>query len=298
MKYLYNEKEILRYVNVAMFIFFLIYIVVLANKLGIEYVIREALTEAVVILSIGEAFVLCFWYPDEVRRKKALAEGIFYNGRIVDVSRKRTKHIITNTQYIYTITVEFYENGKNKTVELGEYAFDPSEYLPDNRKCKVYTYKGKYYFEKFVFQKKNKIEEKVEDYELLRKRVEQLRDSKYSIKEIETMTKDEAYDIAREITLLATTKSKECLYYLPLVFFRIEQPYGLLFLEVHIESKKSYNGVDFDVSDEVSKFMETRIICDIYPKEQFINDLKEMVKIVLESRANKLKVLDVIVVLK
>lgn len=299
MKYLYNRKEILRYINIVMFLFFLVYIVSLSANTSLNYVINKALIGVLLVLVICEVVVLCIWYPDEVKRKKALVKGEVFEGTISDVRHKRTKYLITRNLYIYTIIVEFGKNGENTIVEFGEYSNNPSDYIPYDRKCKVYAYKGKYYIEKFKLHKREQSIKVDNEYHTLSEKEKRslIKNIKYPIEEIEKMSVNEAFNATSERIQLAGTISKERLYFLP-YFFRTFKPYSLLFLEVRIESKKAYGGFDFDISEEVQKFMNIRIICDDYSKVQFVYDMKEMIKAIIDRQNKKIKVKDIIIVIK
>lgn len=310
MKTLYTEQEKVRYLNVLVFGIFILYAMMDIYYDGLYIMITKNLIVFIKFFSVIEIILLCIWYPKEYRKKEAQKKGQIFEGRITDIQFKKRTHIgLARTSHIYTMTVECNIHGDKKIIELGNYMENPRDYVPKDYKCKVFYYKGKCYLENFTLRKKTAQNRKEKDYEEEDKIFLKVLYGEFDNKDISTFLKypieklknitarSERLEAILERDRFAPVRSKKYIITQSLVF-SCPIPYFCLFVEVHMKSKKSYNGFDFDLDAKVQQFMELNPICDNYSEEEFVEDLTELVKKEMLSKDNRIEIENVYVVLK
>lgn len=309
MKTLYTEQEKVRYLNVLVFGIFILYAMLDIYYDGLYIMITKNLIVFIQVFGIIEIILLCIWYPKEYRKKEAQKKGQVFEGRITDIKFKKRTHIgLARTLHIYTMTVECNIDGDKKIIELGNYIENPRDYVSKDYRCKVFYYKGKCYLENFSLRKetvqnrKEKAGEE-EDTNYLKALYGEFDNKdisallKYPIGKLKNITESEILEAMLERERFTPVRSKKYIITRGLVFL-YPIPYFCLFVEVHIKSKESYNGLDFDLDAKVRQFMEANPICDTYREEEFVADLTKLVKKEMLFIDNRIQIENVYVVLK
>lgn len=217
MKYLYNDKELLRYGNIIAFIFFCTYIVGYAINTSVIYMISNGFVQGFIVWIVVEILLLCIWYPDEIRRKNAFKNGEVIEGIIIATPyKKRERFILSRNPNGYTIVVELEINGAKKSLEFGEYSINPDDYVPLNHKCNIYVYKNRFYLERLKSHKRakntvSKISNTTEYHVPSKKEMEYMvHNIKYPIEEIKELDIGKTTEAAIERQKLSMIRSKKC----------------------------------------------------------------------------------------
>lgn len=303
MKTLYTEKEKYRYVNMLILVFFILFSLIALVKVHVNY--KKILPVQCIIFGILECICFLIWYPAECRRKKAIQCGQIYEGRVNNIEIKPRKNTgLANTSHIYVIKIECKINGERMHFELGDYTENPFDYVRINSRCNVYVYKGKYYFERFELRDKSHGNSTEEKDELLDKAMMRKLDNKdisqfmkYPIDKLIDLPGDERLEPMMERFTLALVKSKKYII-IPPSLFNTPVPYMVVYVEVHMKSKKSYSQIDFDLNSKVQCFTQENPINDMYTDEEFIADMKKMVEKAILDVDGRILIEKIYVVLK
>ncbi|MBP3338647.1 MAG: hypothetical protein J6L69_04525 [Lachnospiraceae bacterium] len=159
MKKCETEKEyakgiscVLTIAGVPLMIFFIFSILSADLNIGDKVGIIAVFT---VIFLIMEIVYLLMWYPYLSRKKKALALGKVYDGKIISINyRKKAKWLVLRHTNYFTLTVQYKDKIVKKFNE-DVYIGGPMHYIPRNKECKVYEYRGKVYMQEFPYIEKN-----------------------------------------------------------------------------------------------------------------------------------------------
>lgn len=301
MKTLYTEREKLRYLNVFVFIIFILYVIMDIYYDGFYTMVTKNLLIFIEVFGIIEVIILSIWYPNEYKKKRAKKNGQVYEGRITDIQlKKRTGNSLSRISHIYTMTVECNIEGNRIIMEIGNYMENPMDYVPKDYKCKVFYYKGKCYLEDFFLRDKNAANSeqreidnenqiciKALDGELDNEDISGL--IKYPIEKLKDIQDNEKLKVILERDSLFAVRSKNIILTRTLVF-SAPIPHFCCFVEVHIKSRRAYNSSDFDLNAKIKEFMDMKPISDTYSDEEFISECIELVKSQMISKDNEIEI--------
>lgn len=122
---------------------------------------KEALFIINCIIIVIIILVFIYHYFESNNRKKALKYGVACNAYIKGIYKQKSSNIgnvpITSGYWIML-------SCQGKDIKIGRYITNPSDFLPENKKCKVYYYRSKYYIEELYKREKISSEEAVRKY--------------------------------------------------------------------------------------------------------------------------------------
>lgn len=245
MERLYTERQQTRYINILLILIFIAFVFCYIDAHGISDRMIMDMLFGFIIFSIAEIGVLYIWYPNEYKKKIAMEKGDVYTAKIKNIEfRHRTGIHLVRRSYVYVMQIECEINGTKKIWELGNYIDNPETYIPEDHKCKVYVYDGRYYVQDFYRKNIKNVEKTESDMEITdiiigkydNKPLNEL--LKYAIEEIPYLDKEQLREARDEREKFSAVRSKTYLI-IPTMIFLGNGPYMWMYVEVHMNSKKN-----------------------------------------------------------
>lgn len=303
MERLYTEKEKTRYLNVLCIFIFLGAVAIDIFYYGINSLFIQDFVLFFIIFIFVELVLLIIWYPSEYMKRIALKKGNMYCAKIKDIKVRDRKGIsLVRQTYTYTIIFECEIDGQIKIWEQGNYVDNPREYIPNDYKCKAYFYRKKVYVEDFF---KNISRHKQESYEqdymnvlygkFDNKEINSV--LKYSIEEIPFVNKNQLWEAVEERETYWMINSKRYIIVRP-VFFMCPIPYKVVFVEVHIRSRKFHRAIDFSLFEKISQYVNTIATKTDLSKEEHIYNITKIVHNEIVSKDKKIDIEQIYVVIR
>lgn len=284
MEKLKKKYEYYKYLNIILLVVCVIWLMVFLAVYGICMEIYQVLLPFLVL----EIVVLLMWYPRVYQKERAKKSGTVYQGKITDVVVKdREPKGLYGKRYMYAILVEIERNGAVIKWEDVGYEENPFDYIPHNRSCKVYQYKGKYFLEDFYKGGHVKADEPKSGLE-------------YTMEMLPFLNHKEAMKAAAERVNYHKMKSKTELILLPR-FFQLSDAKELqiLFVEVRMAAEKEYGNTDFHLVSRIDGYIEQiKNKYTMSDEDKIYEEITELVKLAILKVDNQIEIKEIFVILK
>lgn len=303
MKILYNDKEVLRYANRIAFIIFIAYTCLSFVNYGIDYLMDYDYIIKCALWIIAELIIGSIWYPDEIKRKKAIKKGDILEGKIVDILYKKRKRFVFSKDYNgYSIVIEVVLDEGKTNIEFGEYSINPGDFVSVNEYCTVYRYNNKFYLDTLKKKKRRLTTkdncQKYNDFYPSEKEMQRMANNiKYPIEKIMYLDETELQKAIVERQNLSLINSSKYIFVSP-NYFKYNLEFHLILLtEIHIESKIKINEYSLGLGEFIQKYMDDNQIVNEGSDDVYINNLKGEIKNYISRQNKKIHINDIVIVM-